>query len=133
MEGPVARWYDKTTRKDFQEYRKLAERLRASRPDGGDVLEVAPGPGFVSIEVARDPRYRVTGLDISNTFVEIARKNAAAEGVRVEVRQGNASQMPFAGNSFDLQVCRAALKNSPNRRRRSKKCIAYCAPAERAW
>ncbi len=111
MEGSVARWYDKTTRKDFQEHRRLAERLRACLPDGGDVLEIAPGPGFVAIEVARAGEFRVTGLDISKTFVEIARKNAAEAGVRVEFRQGNASEMPFDGNSFDLVVCRAAFKN----------------------
>lgn len=111
MEGAVARWYDKTTRKDFTEHRKLAERLKALLPDGGDVLEVAPGPGFVAIELARDSRLRVTGLDISRTFVELARKHAAAEGMQIDFRQGNASDMPFTDNSFDLVLCRAAFKN----------------------
>jgi ubiquinone/menaquinone biosynthesis C-methylase UbiE len=111
MEGRVARWYEKTTRKDLEAYRQLAERLRARLPDGGDVLEVAPGPGFLAIEMARSSAFRVTGLDISKTFVELARKNAAEAGVRAEFREGNASQMPFPGNSFDLLVCRAAFKN----------------------
>ena len=53
----------------------------------------------------------VTGLDISKTFVELARKNAAEARARAEFREGNASQMPFAANSFDLLVCRAAFKN----------------------
>jgi ubiquinone/menaquinone biosynthesis C-methylase UbiE len=111
MEGPVARWYEKNTRRDLDEFRRTAARLGALLPDGGDVLEVAPGPGFLAIEVARDGQVRVTGLDISKTFVELARKNAAEAGVRVEFRAGNASAMPFAENSFDLLVCRAAFKN----------------------
>jgi ubiquinone/menaquinone biosynthesis C-methylase UbiE len=111
MEGPVARWYEKTTRKDLAAYRQLAERLRAHLPAGGNVLEVAPGPGFLAIEMARSSAFRVTGLDIGKTFVELARKNAAQAGVRAEFREGNASQMPFAANSFDLLVCRAAFKN----------------------
>lgn len=111
MEGSMARWYEKTTGKDLGEFRKLAERLKAVLPDGGDVLEVAPGPGFLAVELARDARFRVTGLDVSRTFVEIARKNAAEAGVLVEFRLGNASEMPFAENSFDLLVCRAAFKN----------------------
>jgi ubiquinone/menaquinone biosynthesis C-methylase UbiE len=111
MEGSVARWYEKTTRKDMAEFRSLAVRLSARLPAGGDVLEVASGPGFLSIALAEGGKLRVTGLDISRTFVEIARKNAAEAGVRAEFRQGNASQMPFAADSFDLLVCRAAFKN----------------------
>ncbi len=111
MEGAVARWYEKTTRKDIEEFRNLAESLSAALPDGGAVLEVAPGPGFLSVELARAANCRVTGLDISATFVALARKNAAAAGVSVDFRQGNASHMPFPAESFDLVVCRAAFKN----------------------
>jgi ubiquinone/menaquinone biosynthesis C-methylase UbiE len=111
MEGSIARWYDRNTRKSLEEFRREAERLKAFLPDGGDVLEVAPGPGFLAIEMARDSRIRVTGLDISKTFVELARKNAAEEGVRVDFKLGNASAMPFADKSFDLLICRAAFKN----------------------
>jgi ubiquinone/menaquinone biosynthesis C-methylase UbiE len=111
MEGSVARWYEKTTRKDMAEFRKLAERLRASLPDGTNMLEVAPGPGFLAIEMAKGGKFHVTGLDISKTFVELARKNAAGVGVSIDFREGNASAMPFAENSFDLLVCRAAFKN----------------------
>jgi ubiquinone/menaquinone biosynthesis C-methylase UbiE len=111
MEGSIARWYDKTTRKDMPEYVRVARKIDAMLPAGSNILEVAPGPGFVSIELARGGRHRVTGLDISRTFVDIAKKNAAAAGVQVDFQQGNASQLPFAENSFDFVVCRAAFKN----------------------
>jgi ubiquinone/menaquinone biosynthesis C-methylase UbiE len=111
MEGSIARWYDKTTRKDMPEYVRVARRIDAMVPANADILEVAPGPGFVSIELARCGRHRVTGLDISRTFVGIAEKNAAAAEVKVDFQEGNASQMPFAENSFDFVVCRAAFKN----------------------
>jgi ubiquinone/menaquinone biosynthesis C-methylase UbiE len=111
MEGSIARWYEKNTRKSMDEFRKEAQRLKAFLPDGGDVLEVAPGPGFLAIEMARDSGIRVTGLDISKTFVELARKNAAEQGVPADFRLGNASEMAFADQSFDLLVCRAAFKN----------------------
>lgn len=60
---------------------------------------------------ARGGRHRVTGLDISHTFIDIAQKNGAAAGVQVDFRHGNASEMPFAANSFDFVACRAAFKN----------------------
>jgi ubiquinone/menaquinone biosynthesis C-methylase UbiE len=111
MEGAVARWYDRSTRKDMERFRALAARLRTVLPQGGDMLEVAPGPGFVAIEMAKGGTYRVTGLDVSRTMVELARRNAAEAGVDVAFRQGNVSAMPFADNSFDLLACSAAFKN----------------------
>ncbi len=128
MEGSVARWYEKTTRKDLPEYHRVGERLKACLPDGGDMLEVAPGPGFLAIEMARGGKFRVTGLDISKTFVERARKNAAEAGARVEFREGNASDMPFPDNSFDLLVCRAAFKNFSEPERALKEMLRVLRP-----
>ncbi|MGH9360012.1 MAG: class I SAM-dependent methyltransferase [Terriglobia bacterium] len=78
---------------------------------GSCVLEVAPGPGYFAIELAKLGKYKITGLDISKTFVELARKNAEKEGVEVDFRQGNAAHMLFECDSFDLIFCRAAFKN----------------------
>jgi ubiquinone/menaquinone biosynthesis C-methylase UbiE len=61
--------------------------------------------------MAKGGAYRVTGLDISRTMVELAHRNAAEAGVEVDFRQGNVSAMPFADESFDLLACSAAFKN----------------------
>jgi ubiquinone/menaquinone biosynthesis C-methylase UbiE len=111
MQGGIARWYAKVTRKDLAEFQKLAERLSGELPQGSSVLEVAPGPGYLAIELAKLGRYNITGLDISETFVEIARGNAAQAGVSVNFLHGNASAMSFEDALFDLIVCRAAFKN----------------------
>jgi len=111
MEGLTARWYASLTHKAMDEFKALALRVAAQIPAGSDVLEVAPGPGYFAIELAKLGAYRITGLDISQTFVEIARKNAAQNGVDVDFRQGNAASMPFADESFDFLLCRAAFKN----------------------
>src|ERR1700744_4869527 len=110
MEGSIARWYDRTTRKDMPEFKALALRIAALVPAGGSLLEVAPGPGFLSIELAKRG-LQVRAVDISKTFVEIARHNAAAEGVRVRFQLGNASALPIDDASVDFVVCRAAFKN----------------------
>lgn len=110
MEGSIARWYEKNTARDMEEFRRLAGRIAGLVPAGGAILEVAPGPGFLSVELARRG-FRVTGLDISKTFVDLARNNAARAGVDVRFEQGNASRMPFADQGFDFLVCRAAFKN----------------------
>jgi ubiquinone/menaquinone biosynthesis C-methylase UbiE len=110
MEGPVATWYARNTAGDQRRFkntaRALAERIRPR----GQILEVAPGPGYLSIELARRG-YAVTAMDISSSFVRIARNNAADAGVNVTVERGNAAAMPFADSSFDYVVCMAAFKN----------------------
>jgi len=110
MEGGVARWYDRTTRKDMAEFCALAARIAAAVPTAAQVLEIAPGPGFLSIELAKRG-LQVRALDISKTFVEIARRNAAAEGVDARFDEGNAAALPIESGSVDFVVCRAAFKN----------------------
>src|SRR5947207_5106882 len=104
MEGIVARWYTRIRHSgnQIEEWRQQAAQLTSGLPDGADVLEVAPGPGYFCIEMARLGKFHITGLDISHTFVEIATKNARQAGVSATFRQGNASNMPFADGSFDL-------------------------------
>jgi ubiquinone/menaquinone biosynthesis C-methylase UbiE len=113
MEGLVARWYARIrgTRSQIEAYRKEAERLTSSLPAGARVLEVAFGPGYLAIELARLGRFQVTGLDISHTFVKIANENAREAGVTADFHQGDAAVMPFAADSFDLIVSQAAFKN----------------------
>jgi ubiquinone/menaquinone biosynthesis C-methylase UbiE len=113
MEGFVARWYAviRGTASQIEAWRQQAAQLTADLPDGAAVLEVAPGPGYFAIEMARPGRVHVTGLDISHTFVEIASKNAREAGVRVTFQQGDAAGMPFAEASFDFIICQAAFKN----------------------
>ena len=111
MEGWIARWYAANTGKSLEEFRALARRVAAGLAPGSAVLELAPGPGYFAIELARLGPYQITGLDISKSFVEIARRNAAAAQVNVDFRQGDASHTPFADETFDFLLCRAAFKN----------------------
>lgn len=111
MEGLTARWYASLTHKSLDEFRALARRVAAQIPANSSVLEVAPGPGYFAVELAKSGGYRITGLDISRSFVEIARGNAKQAGVDIDFRQGDAANMPFAPESFDFLLCRAAFKN----------------------
>jgi ubiquinone/menaquinone biosynthesis C-methylase UbiE len=113
MEGVTARWYDRQrgTPSQIAAWREEAARLTTDQPAGASVLEVAPGPGYLAIEIARSGRFHVTGLDISETMVSIARQHATEAAVDVDFRQGDVAAMPFEAGSFDLIVCQAAFKN----------------------
>ena len=111
MEGAVAKWYASLTKKSLDDFQALAQRITEQIPSKSSVLEVAPGPGYFAIELAKLGDYRIKGLDISETFVEIARANAAQANVEVDFRRGNASAMPFRDGKFNFLLCRAAFKN----------------------
>src|SRR5512147_1105449 len=111
MEGVIASWYAKTTFKDLKRHKLMAKQLVEKIPANGKLLEIAPGPGYFCIELAKLGNFQITGLDVSKSFVEIASKNAMESGVKIDFRQGNASGMPFENETFDFIFCQAAFKN----------------------
>jgi len=111
MEGWIARWYDRNMARNLDRFRRVARRVSEHVSAGSRVLEVAPGPGYLSIELARRGDYRLTGLDISRSFVRIAQENAARARATIDFQWGDAAHMPFPEGSFDYAVCTAAFKN----------------------
>jgi ubiquinone/menaquinone biosynthesis C-methylase UbiE len=110
--GILARWYDKNTREHrIGEMREYAREAKRHLPDNAGILEVAPGPGYFSIELAKTGNYHITGMDISADFVEICKVNARREKVNIHFVQGNVSAMAFEDNAFDFIFCSAAFKN----------------------
>jgi ubiquinone/menaquinone biosynthesis C-methylase UbiE len=111
MEGAIARWYARNTAANMHAFREEAARYAKRLRQRANILEIAPGPGYLAIELGKLGCFRMTGVDYSHTFVEICRANAKAAGVAAEFRQGDAAQLPFANDEFDFIVCRAAFKN----------------------
>lgn len=132
MEGAVAKWYASLTKKGMEDFKALARRAAAQIPAGGSVLEVAPGPGYFAIELAKLGNYRIAGLDISATLVEIARANATKANVPVDFQHGNVSQMPFGNDTFDFIFCRAAFKNFSEPKRALKEMNRVLKPGGQA-
>ena len=111
IEGMMAKWYAANTGEMMREYIELAHRVSQELANGSRVLEVAPGPGYFCIELAKRGSYSITGMDLSRTFVKMATQKAVEAGVAVKFTQGSASNMPFPADSFDFLLCRAAFKN----------------------
>jgi ubiquinone/menaquinone biosynthesis C-methylase UbiE len=111
MEGFTARWYAWTTARDSDDFKRTARRISAHLATKAQVLEIAPGPGYLAVELVKLTGCRLTGLDISRTFVRLAQENARAAGLRIDFQQGDAADLPFPAARFDFIVCRAAFKN----------------------
>jgi len=78
---------------------EIVERTSVSPDD--DVLDVACGTGNAALPAARK-RARVTGLDLVPKLLDQGRSAADAEGLEVTWVEGDAEQLPFEDQSFDV-------------------------------
>ena len=69
------------------------------------VLDVACGTGeFERLLLDKNPTQRITGVDISEKMLDIAR-NKCQDYPNVEFYKASANLLPFANHSFDVVVC----------------------------
>jgi ubiquinone/menaquinone biosynthesis C-methylase UbiE len=109
--GLTAKWYDRNSRKSrLAEMQRYANEVASHVSKDANILEVAPGPGYLSIELAKKG-LNVTGVEISPDFVKIEKNNAEEANVYVDFKEGNASNLPCEDNFFDFIICSAAFKN----------------------
>jgi naphthoate synthase len=77
---------------------------------GEEVLEIGPGFGATT-SVLADRAQSLTALELDPRYCERLRKRL---GERVRVEQGDATQMPFADQSFDTVLCFTMLHHIPS-------------------
>jgi len=83
----------------------------AARPEGACVLDVAAGPGNVSVELVRQGADEVVALDLSyNMLHEGARRGH----VGIAWVNGDALALPFPDASFDAVTISFGLRNVPD-------------------
>lgn len=69
--------------------------------EGQMVLDLACGTGVVAVTAARRGA-RVQGLDLSPVLLAHARESAAQAGVVIEFSEGDAEDLPYPDDSFDV-------------------------------
>jgi SAM-dependent methyltransferase len=107
----------------------MAEDLvRAADPHPGQaVLDVACGSGNAALVAAR--RYcAVAGIDIAENLIERARARAAADGVEVDFRVGDAQALPYADGRFDAVMSVFGAMFAPDQARAATELLRVCRP-----
>jgi SAM-dependent methyltransferase len=93
------------------------EALRLAPPDGGEILDVAAGPGSLTLLAAQTAR-RVYAVDFSETMLTQLRARAAAAGVtNVEAQVADGQALPFPDGRFDAAYAMFGLIFFPDRLR----------------
>lgn len=94
---------------------------------GQRVLDVACGSGNAAISAAR--RYcKVTGLDYVPSLIERAKQRAAAEGVPIDFRVGDAQSLPFEDGSFDVVLSAFGVMFAPDQAKAAREVLRVCRP-----
>jgi SAM-dependent methyltransferase len=110
----------------------MAERLVAAadpRP-GQRVLDIACGSGNAALVAAR--RYcEVTGLDFVPALLEHARRRATADGLALELVEGDAQSLPFADESFDIALSVLGVMFAPYQQRAADEAVRVVRPGGR--
>jgi ubiquinone/menaquinone biosynthesis C-methylase UbiE len=74
-------------------------------PEGGSILDVGCGTG-IHLEMYRRFECSLYGIDSSASMLELARVRL---GESADLRQANATEMPYGADFFDLVLCMLAL------------------------
>src|SRR5690625_5028712 len=78
------------------------------------VLDIATGSGDLAIQFAEKlPKASITGLDLSEGMLNIARKKIANTNLEqnLEFIKGDSEELPFADNSFEAVTVSFRIRN----------------------
>jgi SAM-dependent methyltransferase len=94
---------------------------------GQQVLDVATGSGNTAIAAAR--RWcEVTGIDYVPSLLARARERAAAEGLTITFKEGDAEAIPFPNASFDVVLSTFGTMFAPNQAQAADELLRVCRP-----
>lgn len=83
---------------------KIVEEYINKLPDIKSVLDVPFGTGrFVPLYLKKE--LNITGVEISSSMIEEAKKNLQDDFPKCNVIKGNSIKMPFEDKSFDILIC----------------------------
>jgi ubiquinone/menaquinone biosynthesis C-methylase UbiE len=110
----VARAYDEHARRFMRIiYRRFARKAARMDIPGKQVLDIGTGSGLLAIELARVRLdWHITGIDVSEEMLKLARQNAAGAGVsdRIDFQQAEAAALPFPDDSFALVISNVSFR-----------------------
>ncbi|MDO6497046.1 malonyl-ACP O-methyltransferase BioC [Photobacterium sanguinicancri] len=108
--GKAAANYDKSAAFQRLVGHQLIERLPTLMPVGSKLLDVGCGTGYFSEQLA-NRGFDVCATDLSSQMLEQAKQRC---GTQITYQQGDAENLPFSDNSFDVAYTSLALQWCPD-------------------
>ena len=118
--------FDRTFGAPMRQFIPTLVRLARLSP-GQRVLDVATGNGNAALAAAR--RFcDVTGVDYAPNLLADGRKRAAAEGLTIDFREGDAEALPFPDASFDVVLSTFGAMFAPDQAAVARELLRVCRP-----
>src|SRR5262245_33667625 len=111
----------------FREFAIVLEILAGRVGPGGAVLDLGCGPGWTSSFLAQ-AGYRVTGVDISDRMIEIARERADRDNVDVDFQVGDMEDLDLGRADYDAAMFFDCLHHCPAYGAALKQAAAHLRP-----
>jgi len=92
---------------------ELDERIFPGGATGRRALDLGCEPGFWTVELARRG-WRVTGADLTENAVLLARRRCQLFGVAAQFSVQNAEAMTFPDEVFDHVNCQGVIHHTPD-------------------
>jgi len=108
--------YDETVGKRMKFTSNLLQR-EITIPKEPVCLDIACGTGISTLELIKKCNYKGTfyGVDISQSMIETAKKNAIQKEINVNFKQGDAENLDFPDSYFDILTCNMSFHFFPNK------------------
>ena len=101
------------------------------RHKGEWVLDVGCGIGWLVWQFARGGA-NVTGIDLSDNSLALARRRLDYDGLQAELVKGNAQELPFPDGSFDFVTSAGVLHHTPDTQKAINEVYRVLRPGGRA-
>ena len=95
------------------------------------MLDVATGTGNTALRLAASGA-RVTGLDLADELLDVARRRAADAGVQVDEIAGDAEALPFGDAAYDAATSVVGIQFAPRHQAAADELVRVLRPGRDA-
>ena len=131
-ERGTAAYFDEIERKRYRWHYHLRELFESLRGSSGRLLEVGCGIGVDSVQLALCG-FDVTGVDLTDSAIEVARQHARMRGLSIVFRAGNGERLDFGDETFEAVYSFGVLHHTPDIRAAVAEIYRVLKPGGKAY
>jgi ubiquinone/menaquinone biosynthesis C-methylase UbiE len=114
-----------------KQWESILKELVSGAP-GRLAIDIGTGRGHFAVYLAR-LGFSVTGIDLSENMISYARQNAALHNLDIDFKTGDAEELEFEDNTFDVVVSRNLLWTLPSPDKALKEWRRVLKPGVHWW